>query len=461
MLKNVSVPMALRSLVGAIALSTMAVTALAQAADPTVPKWARPVIPWPTVTSSVKQAINANLADASVKASMNALQADEARTLQETITLSEIAAPPFGEEKKAQAYMEMLKQSGLSDVSMDKEGNVIGVRKGSGKGPSVVVDAHLDTVFPATTDLKVREKDGKYFGPGITDDTRALAVMLSWVRALKSANVNTVGDLIFVGSVGEEGNGDLRGMRAFFKEHTNIDAMLGLEATPVGVVSPLNTGSIRYEVKYSAPGGHSYGAFGEVPSAIHAMGRAIAMIADINAPKVPRTTYNVGIVDGGRSVNTISPDATMEVDMRSDGVNELKAIEKKILAMIEKSVVLENKRFGGQALTVSIKKIGERPGGLTPSAHPLIQAALGSMRALGQKELMTVGLSTNAGIPLSLNIPTIIMGPGGKFEGFHAMNEAMDPKDGYKGSQIALLTALSLVGVEGVSKPVIAIRSAK
>jgi hypothetical protein len=241
MLKKASLPMAMRSLFGAIALSTMAVTALAQAADPTVPKWARPVIPWPTVTSSVKQAINANLADASVKASMNALQADEARTLQETITLSEIAAPPFGEEKRAQAYMEMLKQSGLSDVSMDKEGNVIGVRKGKGKGPSVVVDAHLDTVFPATTDLKVREKDGKYFGPGITDDTRALAVMLSWVRALKSANVNTVGDLIFVGSVGEEGNGDLRGMRAFFKEHTNIDAMLGLEATPVGVVSPLNT----------------------------------------------------------------------------------------------------------------------------------------------------------------------------------------------------------------------------
>jgi len=163
----------------------------------------------------------------------------------------------------------------------------------------------------------------------LTDDTRGLAVLLSWIRALNANNIKTVGDLMFVGSVGEEGNGDLRGVRALLKENKNVDAFIGLEPIPLGAVVSLNTGSVRYEVSFSAPGGHSYGAFGLVPSAIHAMGRAISNIAKLQVPSVPRTTFNVGIVKGGTSVNTISPDATMEIDMRSDGTKELQASSKK------------------------------------------------------------------------------------------------------------------------------------
>ena len=439
----------------ACGLSIFASFALAHPESKDVPEWAKPVAPWPVVSEPVKQSINSLLADSKVKKALDFLQSDEDLTLKQNIILTEIPAPPFHEEQKARAFLEMMKQAGITDAYIDKEGNAIGIRKGSGNGPIVVLDAHLDTVFPLGTDLKVVKKGNKYYGPGITDDTRGLAVLLSWIRALNATGLNTVGDLMFVGSVGEEGNGDLRGVKALFRDHKNIDAFIGLESIPMGAVVPLNTGSVRYEVNFSAPGGHSYGAFGDVTSAIHAMGRAIAKIADIKAPQTPRTTYNVGIVRGGTSVNTISPDAVMEIDMRSDGVKELQDLHKKVLSLIQQAVDEENKFIGKNMVSVKFKKIGERPGGMTPPDSPIVQAALQSLRVRGEKPLMLVGSSTNAGVPISNGVPTIILPPGGKFEGFHALSEAMDPTDAYKGAQVALLTALAVAGVEGVSQPVV------
>ena len=435
--------------------SLFASLAIAHPGQKDVPEWAKPVAPWPVVSEPVKQSINSLLADSRVKKTMDVLQADEEQTLKQNIILTEIPAPPFHEEKKAQAFLEMMKQAGITDAYIDKEGNAIGIKKGAGNGPLVVLDAHLDTVFPLGTDLKVTKKGNKYYGPGITDDTRGLAVLLSWIRALNATGLNTVGDLMFVGSVGEEGNGDLRGVKALFRDHKNIDAFIGLESIPMGAIVILNTGSVRYEVSFSAPGGHSFGAFGEVPSAIHAMGRAISKIADVKVPKNPRTTFNVGVVRGGTSVNTISPDAVMEIDMRSDGGKELNELHRKVLALVQQAVDEENKIIGKNLVTVNFKKIGDRPGGMTKHDSPLVQAALQSLRVLGEKEFLLAGASTNAGVPISLGVPTIILPPGGKFEGFHALNEAMDPTDAYKGAQVALLTALAAVGVEGVSQPVI------
>lgn len=423
-----------------------------------IPEWVKPVAAWPEVRTEVAQSISKILADRSVQKAMRDLKDDDAFTLKQTITLTEIPAPPFKEEEKAKAFLEMMKNAGLTNAFIDQEGNVIGIRKGAGDGPTVVVDAHLDTVFPLGTDLKVKVIDGVYHAPGITDDTRGLAVMLSWIRALEANKIETVGNLMFVGSVGEEGNGDLRGVKALFKTYKNIDAFIGMESIPMGFIVPLNTGSLRYEVKFTGKGGHSYGDFGEVPSALHAMGRAIAEIADIKPTTIPRTTYNIGIVKGGRSVNTISPDATMEIDIRSDSAEELKKLNEKILAILQKATETENKNIGQNPLTVTINKIGDRPSGMTPAQSPLIQSALASLRAMGQKEQMLIGSSTNAGIPISLNIPTIIIPPGGKFEGFHALTEAMDPTDGYKGAQIGLLTTLSAVGVAGVSQPILMLK---
>ena len=450
-----------RFIFAALGVSLATSIAFAHPEENKLPEWAKPVAPWPIVSDSVKQTIQSILADQKIQKTMDALKADEELTLKQNITLSEIPAPPFTEEKKAQAFLEMMKSAGLTDAYIDKEGNAIGFRKGSGNGPLVVLDAHLDTVFPLGTDVTVVKKNGKYYGPGITDDSRGLAVLVSWLRALNANGIETVGDLMFVGSVGEEGNGDLRGVKALFRDHKNIDAFIGLESIPMGAIVSLNTGSIRYEVGFTAPGGHSFGAFGEVPSAIHAMGRAITNIANIQVPKVPRTTFNVGIVKGGTSVNTISPDAIMEIDMRSDGGKELQDLHQKVLTLIHQAVDAENKSIAKNLVSdknsvkINLKKIGERPGGMTPNTSPIIQASVESLRAMGQKELILAGSSTNAGVPISYGIPTVILPPGGVFEGFHSLDEAMDPTDGYKGSQVALLTALSVVGVKGVSQPLV------
>ena len=438
-----------------LAVSALWVITPAQADEGDAPVWAMPVAAWPKVSNEVSQNIKALLSDPSIKNTLEDIKVSESETFKRTIALTEIPAPPFKEEARAKEFMKMLNSAGLTDARIDKEGNVIALRKGLGAGPLVILDSHLDTVFPIETDVKVKERNGKYYAPGISDDTHGLSVLVSWAKILELNNIKTVGDLLFVGTVGEEGNGNLRGARALLKEYPNADAFIGFEPLTSGYIVPLNTGVYRYEVKYSGLGGHSFAAFGTVPSAIHPMGRAIANIANIKVPKNPRTTYNVGIVRGGRSVNTISPDAIMEIDMRSTDQKQLDILDKKIKGIINKSVEDENKFIGANPLTVTINKIGERAAGMTPNNSPLIQAALGSMRAMGQKEEMLIGGSTNAEVPISLNIPTIIISPGGTFEGFHALTEAMDPKDSYKGSQIALITALTAVGVQGVSKPVI------
>jgi len=426
-----------------------------------IPDWATPVAPWPTVNKNVTQSIDKILASLDVKKAMAYLKSDESQTLKQAVTLSEIPAPAMTEEAKAKAYLELIKQAGIADARIDKEGNVVAIRKGAGAGPTIVVDAHIDTVFPVGTDIKVKVKDGIYYGPGLTDDTFGLATMLSMARALNDAKVQTLGDIVFLASVGEEGLGNLRGVKAYFGENKNIDAALMIEAFPPGVGGIISTASNRYEVTYTGPGGHSYAAFGQVPSAIHAMGGAIAKINQIQPPKFPRTVYNVGIVKGGTSVNTISPDAVMQIDIRSDGAKELDQITKKVLDIVNQSVVDENKRWGTDSLKVSVKLIGARAGGSTPADSVVVQSFLGATRANQSKEVMLIGASTNAGVPISMGIPTIVIPPGGRFTGFHALSEAMDPKDAYKGAQIALTTILSLVGVKDVSTPLVGKQASK
>ncbi|RZI95318.1 MAG: M20/M25/M40 family metallo-hydrolase, partial [Variovorax sp.] len=275
-----------------------------------------------------------------------------------------------------------------------------------------------------------------------------------WLKVLNDNKVQTVGDLLFVGNVGEEELGNLRGMKKIFADHLDIDGMVGLEPAPDGAVLVLGTGSHRYEVTFKGPGGHSYGAFGQVPSAIHGMGRAIAKIADVKTPSFPKTTFTVGTVGGGTSVNTIAPDARMAIDIRSDEMQPLLDTEKKILAAINEAVVEENKRWGVDTLSVSTRLIGDRPGGRTPSDSVIVEAAVRSNTAFGHKTLMS-GASTDANVPMSLGIPAIIIGGGGKTGGFHALSEWIDLTDAWKGAQNSLVTVLGLVGVSGVSEPLL------
>ena len=417
----------------------------AQAVVATTPTQVRP---------AVDQAYTQLLAAPQIQKLLEAVKADHERSIEDLKMLTEIEAPPFKEQKRAEAFLARLKALGLTDAKIDAEGNAIGVRKGTGNGPKLLISAHLDTVFPAGTDVKVKERDGKLHAPGISDDTRGLAVLLSWLKVLNDNKVQTVGDLVFAGNVGEEELGNLRGMKHIFAEHRDIDGMVGLEPAPDGSVLILGTGSHRYEFSFKGPGGHSYAAFGQVPSAIHGMGRAIAKIAEVKTPASPKTTFTVGTVAGGTSVNTIAPDARMAVDIRSDAMEPLLETEKKILAAVDEAVVEENKRWNVNTLTVSNKLIGDRPGGMTKADTVMVEAAVRSNTAFGNKTLLT-GASTDANVPMSLGIPAIIVGGGGKTGGFHALTEWIDLTDGWKGAQTSLMTVLGLVGVQDVSQPLL------
>jgi len=412
-----------------------------------------------TLRPAVHSAFERLYSSPEVQRLLAAVQADHARSIEDLQLLTEIEAPPFGEQKKAEAFLARLQALGLKDAHLDAEGNVVGLRKGRGPGPTLLISAHLDTVFPAGTDVKVKQRDGRLYAPGISDDTRGLSVLLSWLRVLNEQKIDTVGDLLFVGNTGEEELGNLRGMKAIFREHPEIDGMVGLEPSPDGTVLVLGTASHRYQISFKGPGGHSYAAFGEVPSAIHAMGRAIAKIADIQTPREPKTTFTVGTVGGGTSVNTIAAEAHMMVDIRSDAMAPLLETERQVLAAIDQAVEEENQRWHVHSLSVSRKLIGDRPGGRTPTDSVIVEAAVRSNALFGHETRLR-GASTDANVPMGLGIPAIIIGGGGKTGGFHSLGEWIDLSEGWKGAQNSLLTVLGLVGVQGVSEPLLERRAA-
>ncbi|TAG78544.1 MAG: M20/M25/M40 family metallo-hydrolase, partial [Burkholderiales bacterium] len=243
----------------------------------------------PAISAPVEQASQRILAAPSVKSALAAIQADDERTLRDQIELTEIPAPPFKEAVKAAEFLKRVRALGFADSKIDSEGNAIAVRKGTGGGPILVVSAHLDTVFPEGTDMKVKKQGERYLAPGIYDDNRGLAALLSVMRAMQGAQLKTTGDVWFVGTVGEEELGDLRGVKALFRDNKNIDGFISLDGLGIDRVVISATGSRRFKISYIGPGGHSFSAFG-MPSATHAMGRAIAKMADVETPSNPKTT---------------------------------------------------------------------------------------------------------------------------------------------------------------------------
>ncbi|MDB5580406.1 MAG: peptidase, partial [Bradyrhizobium sp.] len=268
--------------------------------------------------AAVETAFQAILANPRVSKTLEDIKADDERTLAEQKRITEIPAPPFKEKVRAEYYLKRFQELGLKDASIDSEGNVIALRKGSGGGrPKLVVSAHLDTVFPEGTDVSVKEKDGAILAPGIGDDSRGLAALLALLKSINANELATVGDVMFVGTVGEEELGNLRGVKALFRDHTDIDGFISIDGLGISRVVNQATGSHRFEMIFRGPGGHSFQEFG-LPSAIHAMGRAIAKISELQTPSDPKTTFTVGTVVGGTSVNAIAAEARMAVDMRSN-----------------------------------------------------------------------------------------------------------------------------------------------
>jgi acetylornithine deacetylase/succinyl-diaminopimelate desuccinylase-like protein len=410
----------------------------------------------PAISAKTESVFSELQASTLVKQGLEFLKNDDAKTLAEQKEIAAMPAPPFKESARAADYMKRLLALGLKDVRMDSEGNVYGILPGTGKNPKIFVEAHLDTVFPEGTNTNPVEKDGKVFAPGISDNSRGLAEMLSVIRAFNVTGIKPVGDVAFCGTVGEEGLGDLRGMKAFFRDHEDIAASLSLDGTGVQTIRYLATGSHRYEVHFSGPGGHSFSAFG-IPSAIHAMGRAIAKIADAQTPTDPKTTFTVGIVNGGTSVNAIAADATMLLDIRSNSPHELLKTESEMLAVLEKAVDEENARWNSNLrVTVEAKLVGDRPAGRQSPDATIVQAAWVATRVLGQEPRLAAASSTNANLPISLGVPAVTLCCGGTDGLGHSPAEWFDPTNAYLGPQRAFLAILGLAGVNGVTQPLMA-----
>lgn len=388
-----------------------------------------------------------------VKSAFEALDHDYDQMVRDLVALTEIPAPPFKEAARARALEARFKELGLKNVNIDPEGNVIGERPGAGGGPTLLLAAHLDTVFPEGTPVQVKKQGTRYSAPGIGDDAHGLAVLLAIIRALDAAKVRTRGDIIFVGDVGEEGLGNLRGARYLFEKsplRPRINYFISLDGTDDAVVTNGGVASKRYRVTFRGPGGHSFGAFGLVNPAF-AMANAVTKLSHLKVRRSPKTTFNVGVYGGGTSVNSIPHTVWMEVDMRSESPAELAKLEGKFLALVKLAVAQENRARSTQngAVAAETQLVGDRKGGQTPADSPLVRAALELTTAMGRRPELRFG-STDSNIPISLGIPAVTIGSGGGGGRSHAPDEwvNVDKPSTLPGMQRALALALAMVGVE-------------
>lgn len=392
---------------------------------------------------------------AAFKTAAAKLAADQDRLVSEIITLTEIPAPPFKEAERAKAYAEMFRALGLADVEIDPEGNVLGLRKGAGGGDGklVVMAAHLDTVFPEGTDVTVKREGTKLMAPGIGDDTRSLAVLLAYVRALDAAKIRTKSDVLFVGNVGEEGPGDLRGVRYLFtkgKYKDRIGAFFSMDGSDASRVVTGGVGSKRYRVTFKGPGGHSYGAFGLV-NPMAAMAQTVVDLYKVEPPKSPKTTYSASVTGGGTSVNSIPNEVWTEFDMRSESAEELAKLETQFRAIVDDAVAGENKarstRFG--SISAAYTLIGDRPAGATPPDAAIVKATEAAIAAQGYTPEAQIS-STDSNIPMSLGVPAVTIGSGGVGGRAHALDEWIDvaPAESIRGMTVGLAALLATAGVK-------------
>ena len=379
------------------------------------------------------------------------IRTDYERFVKELIALTEIPAPPFKEERRAAAYLAMLQQQGLSDVERDQEGNVMGVRRGTGGSPMLAVLAHLDTVFPEGTDVKVRREGTRLLAPGIGDDTRALALMLSVIRAMNAAKLVTRSDILFVGNVGEEGEGDLRGVKFLLRKgkyKDRIRLFLAIDGGEQGTITRGGVGSKRYRVTFKGPGGHSYGAFGLVNPA-YAMAAAILRFSDVQVPASPRTTFNVGVVRGGTSVNSIPADVSMDVDIRSESCAELTKVDATFLSIVKNAVADENRARSTREgrIEADPRVIGERPCGETSMDAPILKTTAAVVQAFDLKPSYSVS-STDSNIPMSMGIPALTIGRGGPGARSHSPDEWTDvaPAGIAQSVEVVLAIILAVAG---------------
>jgi tripeptide aminopeptidase len=404
----------------------------------------------PTITLAPEKRVQELLGAERVLSAFRFFESHAAEITEDHIRLCSIPAPPFGEAERAAYLRERFREHGLREAYIDEEGNCVALRAGRSRSPLLVLSAHLDTVFPADTDFTVKRARHRLLAPGISDDGCGLAALVALLRALEASAIETEGSILFVGTVGEEGEGNLRGARHLLtagRWARSVDAFISFDGPGVERITHAALGSRRYRVSLRGPGGHSWGDFG-VANPVHALGRAVARLAAYPAPLEPRTTFNVGRIAGGASVNVIPREATMDVDLRSASATELQRLDAFFRRAVREAVDDENsgRRAGDPPLELDLKLIGDRPSGETPTDASIVRLAEEATRALGYQPRLDRS-STDSNVAISLGIPAITIGAGGTSGNSHTLDEWYDPRGRDIGLKRALLLLLGIVGI--------------
>lgn len=397
------------------------------------------------------QAIDSIVANSAIQSAFDTIEAMNEINVQRLIELTEIPAPPFAEQARAAEFAKRIKAAGLAQVQIDEVGNVIARRAGENSTQTIAIVAHLDTVFPPETQIKVRREGQRFYAPGIGDNTRALVALISLIETLESHDIKTRDDILFIGSVGEEGLGDLRGVRHLLGDTgIKIDKFIAMDGGSIDRLVVDAVGSNRYRIEFSGPGGHSYGAFGRAHPH-QALADAISRFTR-SAGKITRrgakATFSVGRIGGGTSINSIPFKSWMEVDMRSTDPKKIATLDKALRKAIQRALDAENKRHSeGEALTVSITSVGERPAGPGDRNDTLVTNAVQALRVLGVTAKLTAS-STDSNIPISQGIPAITVSRGGVSKNAHSPDEYWENVNSHLAIQAALLLLAAEAGIK-------------
>ncbi|MFD2202191.1 M20/M25/M40 family metallo-hydrolase [Shivajiella indica] len=398
------------------------------------------------IQQSYKDHVETLVQDPTLKKAFDYILSIDEQTVQDMITLTEIPSPSHHEEEKGKVFAQMLKNAGADSVWKDEVGNVIALRKGTKSRKTFLVEGHLDTVFPYGTDVTVKQRGDTLFAPGITDANRSLAVVVALLKTMNHENIRTEDDIWFAGTVGEEGLGDLKGMKHLFREGAHpLAAHIAIDGGGLEDIVNGGIGSLRYKVTFKGSGGHSYGAFG-IGNPHNALAQAVVAFvpkADAFTKDGPKTTYSISVLGGGTSVNSIPYESWMLVDMRSESQEKLKVINELFLSSVKEGLEKENAIIrSGNSLTVDIEKVGDRPSGVANPDSPLIQSTMAIAKYLSGNDPVLSSGSTNSNIAFSLGIPAVTIGRGGEGGGAHSLDEWWVNKNGHLAIQQALLLIL-------------------
>ena len=404
------------------------------------------------VSEQVRQKFDALVKDEKVQKALKFMDEDQDAVIDRQIELTLIPAPTYHEQKKAERMLEMFKEEGLSDCHIDEYGNCVGIRKGTGGGKTTLVEGHMDTVFALDTELKIVREDGFIKCPGIVDDTRGCAAVLSTIRALNAAGIQTKGDIHFVGTVQEEGTGALKGMKYYVDHHPELEASISVDGPGYQEITYEATGIQTYEVNFNGIGGHACGMFGKVANPLHAAARAIAKISEFRVPADPMTTFAVTNFHAGsfEAVHAIVPTAQIRFNFRSNSQEELEKLRDRIFAAIDEACKEETDRWGMDTITYEVKHICDVNAGHQDSHASIVEGAMAAAEFLGCAEpKLGNGGSTNCNRALEAGLPAVCLGGGCDYDcQCHTLDEQFKVEDAFKGCQQTLLMTLLCAGTE-------------